>query len=215
MANSRPRRPISEVRIGDWLEDLAESDGNPGAGAAAALMLAAAAALMSMAAGYASASGSGHAELAGLETRATQLRIDALRLADRDAAASQGFGEAYAQPPSAERDRDIAAASLRAAQASAALGALAMTAISDLRWLEQHSDPQLVADVAASLGMLRAVLHAANSNLRYDLSKLETGQRQDARQRAEHASLQDTAASLERAMDTASHLAARIDAHIS
>ena len=47
MANSLAQRPISDARIGRWLEELAESDGNPGGGAAAALMLAAAAALMS------------------------------------------------------------------------------------------------------------------------------------------------------------------------
>ncbi|MFJ2351739.1 cyclodeaminase/cyclohydrolase family protein [Glutamicibacter sp. NPDC087673] len=209
MANSGPQRPISEARIGPWLEELAESDGNPGGGAAAALMLGAAAALMSMSAGYVSASGPAHAELAGLQARAKQLRIDALGMADRDAKASADFGEASAQPPSEQRDRQLAAACLQAAKSSAALGALAMTAVNDLRWLDQHAKPQLVADVAAALGMVRAVLQAASSNLRYDLSQLPFGPAH-----AQHSGLWDTAASLERAMQTATQLAARIDARI-
>ncbi|MFJ5106389.1 MULTISPECIES: cyclodeaminase/cyclohydrolase family protein [unclassified Glutamicibacter] len=209
MANSGPQRPISEARIGPWLEELAESDGNPGGGAAAALMLGVAAALMSMSAGYVSASGPAQAELAGLQARAKQLRIDALGMADRDAKASADFGEASAQPPSEQRDRQLAAACLQAAKSSAALGALAMTAVNDLRWLDQHAKPQLVADVAAALGMVRAVLQAASSNLRYDLSQLPSGPAH-----AQHSGLWDTAASLERAMQTAAQLAARVDARI-
>ena len=209
MANSGPQRPISEARIGPWLEELAESDGNPGGGAAAALMLGVAAALMSMSAGYVSASGPAQAELAGLQARAKQLRIDALGLADRDAKASADFGEASAQPPSEQRDRQLAEACLQAAKSSAALGALAMTAVNDLRWLDQHAKPQLVADVAAALGMVRAVLQAASSNLRYDLSQLPFGPAH-----AQHSGLWDTAASLERAMQTAAQLAARVDARI-
>ncbi|MGX1590609.1 cyclodeaminase/cyclohydrolase family protein [Glutamicibacter sp. NPDC055491] len=209
MANSGPQRPISEARIGPWLEELAESDGNPGGGAAAALMLGVAAALMSMSAGYVSASGPAQAELAGLQARAKQLRIDALGMADRDAKASADFGEASAQPPSEQRDRQLAAACLQAAKSSAALGALAMTAVNDLRWLGQHAKPQLVADVAAALGMVRAVLQAASSNLRYDLSQLPSGPAH-----AQHSGLWDTAASLERAMQTAAQLAARVDARI-
>lgn len=209
MANSQPQRPISEERIGRWLQELAESDGNPGGGAAAALMLAAAAALMSMSGGYVSASGAAQSELAGLLERANQLRMDALAMAERDAKASAEFGEAYALPPSDQRDRHLAQACLQAAKSSAALGALAMTALNDLRWLGQLAKPQLVPDVATALGMLRAVLQAASSNLRYDLSQLASGPAQ-----AQHAGFWETAASLERAMQNAGELAARIDARI-
>ena len=209
MANSLAQRPISDARIGRWLEELAESDGNPGGGAAAALMLAAAAALMSMSGGYVSASGTAQPELTGLLARAKQLRLDALAMADRDARASAEFGVAYAQPASEQRDRRLAQACLQAAKSSAALGALAMTALNDLRWLSQQAKPQLVADVATALGMLSAVLQAASSNLRYDLSQLASGPAQ-----VKHAGLWDTAASLDRAMQNAGELAARIDARI-
>lgn len=84
-----------------------------------------------------------------------------------------------------------------------------MTALDDLRWLSQQAKPQLVADVATTLGMLSAVLKAASSNLRYDLSQLASDPAH-----VKHAGLWDTPASLDRAMQNAGELAARIDARI-
>ncbi|MGP4991504.1 cyclodeaminase/cyclohydrolase family protein [Glutamicibacter ardleyensis] len=101
-------------------------------------------------------------------------KITGLELGDKDAAATNTFGAAFGMEPGPSRQQAVEAASVQAAEASAALGELAITAIADLAWLAEHGNPSLIADVAVGLGALRAAVTGARTNVSFDLSKLAT-----------------------------------------
>lgn len=161
--------------IASWINALAISDGAPGGGAASGIMLAIAASLTSMVCGYTTADDQNQQDaLSSIDSRAQQLKSKALELGDQDAAATNTFGAAFGMEPGPSRQQAVEAASVQAAEASAALGELAITAIADLAWLAEHGNPSLIADVAVGLGALRAAVTGARTNVSFDLSKLAT-----------------------------------------
>ncbi|WP_374947109.1 cyclodeaminase/cyclohydrolase family protein [Agreia sp.] len=159
--------------VDEWTRALADTNGSPGGGAGAGVMLAIAASLISMVAGYSQRDGESGGEvddLRELHARAHSLREIALRLADDDSEASAAFGAAYSLEKGPERDAAIRDASMAAARASSVLGRHAADAINDLAWLAFHGNPALIADVVAALGALRAAITGARTNVSFDLA---------------------------------------------
>src|SRR5436190_10080222 len=94
------RVPISDEKIGDFLERLAARVPVPGGGAAAALHAAQGAALLGMVARYTTGSqyAQHEAAIGRIIAEVDELRVLALRLADADADAFTAVGNAYQLP---------------------------------------------------------------------------------------------------------------------
>lgn len=211
MASSEPASSARQAGLEEWLSALSQSNGNPGGGAGAGVMLGIAAALTSMVAGYAEPEPPQLAPLEQIKAAAQQLRIDALRLADQDAAASKDFGAAFAQDPGPDREQGIARACLQAAESSTRLGAQAAGAIDHLHWLAEHGDRALIADVVVALGALRAAISGARANASFDLAQLATKEHPLQAVRQEHPQLWDATQELDDALARIDELAAGID----
>ncbi|WP_404290976.1 cyclodeaminase/cyclohydrolase family protein [Glutamicibacter arilaitensis] len=196
----------------DWTSALAQSNGALGGGAGSGVMLAIAASLISMVCGYTSTEEKGKQQILTLmDSKAKDLKREALRLADEDAEASAAFGAAFRKDPGPDREEAIAHASTGAAKASAALGELAIPAIADLKWLAAHGNPALIADVAVALGALRAAVTGARTNVSFDLSKLATGGTDLRQVRSEHTRLWEMVEALTAARDEIDEISADID----
>ena len=197
--------------VEDWTRALAQSTGSPGGGAGTGVMLAVAASLASMVAGYTEPEASERAELSGVREQAQALRKDALRLADRDAAASRAFGEAFRLDPGADRDKAISRASVDAAKASAELGTLAIEAIDALAWLTVHGNKALIADVVVAFGALRATVAGARTNVSFDLAALTSHGSTMDQVREQHPDLWAKVGDLNTALERIDTLTAGID----
>ncbi|PNH78288.1 cyclodeaminase/cyclohydrolase family protein [Arthrobacter sp. AFG20] len=197
--------------VEDWTEALAQSVGSPGGGAGAGVMLAIAASLASMVAGYTEADGHQLTELADVHARVRSLREAALRLADKDASASQAFGAAFRLDPGPEREDAIHRASVDAAKASAVLGERAIDAIGDLEWLASNGNPALVADVVVAFGALRAAVTGARTNVSFDLAALTSAGRTLEQIRDEQPALWATVENLDAAVDRIDRLTAEVN----
>lgn len=197
--------------VEEWTRALAESTGSPGGGAGTGLMLAVAASLTSMVAGYTEDDGGARREVQRIRERAQALRVEALKLADEDATASQAFGAAFRLEPGRERDEAVRAASVEAAKASAVLGDRAIAAVDDLAWLAENGNRALVADVVVAFGALRAAVAGARTNVSYDLGALRSAGSTLEDIRAQHPALWSTVERLTTALDRIDALAAGVD----
>lgn len=187
---------------------MAESSGSPGGGAGTGVMLSIAASLTSMVAGYTEAEKNQQEELAGIHSRARELRQTALQLADDDASASNAFGAAFRLDPGPEREKAIHRASVDAAKASAVLGERAIDAIEDLGWLAFNGNPALIADVVVGFGALRAAITGARTNVSFDLTSAGTDLEHV---REEHPHLWNTVSRLSDALRRIDELTAGVD----
>jgi formiminotetrahydrofolate cyclodeaminase len=197
--------------VEEWTKALAESSGSPGGGAGTGVMLSIAASLMSMVAGYTEAEESQSEQLAGIHSRAKELRQTALQLADDDASASNAFGDAFRLDPGPEREDAIHQASVDAAKASAVLGERAIDAIEDLGWLASNGNPALIADVVVGFGALRAAIAGARTNVSFDLASLTSAGATLEEVRAQHPELWNTVSRLSDALDRIDQLTAGVD----
>lgn len=194
--------------VEEWTRALAESSGSPGGGAGTGVMLSIAASLTSMVAGYTEAEKNQQEELAGIHSRARELRQTALQLADDDASASNAFGAAFRLDPGPEREKAIHRASVDAAKASAVLGERAIDAIEDLGWLALNGNPALIADVVVGFGALRAAITGARTNVSFDLTSAGTDLEHV---REEHPHLWNTVSRLSDALRRIDELTAGVD----
>ena len=194
--------------VEEWTKALAESSGSPGGGAGTGVMLSIAASLTSMVAGYTEAEEAQREQLAGVHSRARELRQTALQLADDDASASNAFGAAFRLDPGPEREKAIHRASVDAAKASAVLGERAIDAIEDLGWLASNGNPALIADVVVGFGALRAAITGARTNVSFDLTSAGTDL-EDVRE--EHPQLWNTVSRLSDALRRIDELTAGVD----
>ncbi|MBT2587589.1 cyclodeaminase/cyclohydrolase family protein [Arthrobacter sp. ISL-95] len=197
--------------VEEWTGALAESKGSPGGGAGTGVMLSIAASLTSMVAGYTEAEKSQQEELAGIHSRARELRQTALQLADDDASASNAFGAAFRLDPGPEREEAIHRASVDAAKASAVLGERALDAIEDLGWLASNGNPALIADVVVGFGALRAAIAGARTNVSFDLASLTSAGAALEEVREQHPQLWNTVGRLSDALDRIDQLTADVD----
>ena len=197
--------------IDAWTDALAQSTGAPGGGAASGVMLAIAYSLTSMVAGYTEVDDEQQAELNALKDRATTGRETALRLADEDAAASQSFGRAFRLKAGEGREEAIREASVDAAESSADLGTTGAEAVSDLEWLAQHGNPDLVADIAVACGALRAAVAGARTNMGFDLGSLTSSGEALDDVRRQHPLLSKTVQQLDDVLGRIDRLSASIE----
>ncbi len=163
--------------IETFLEQLAAKVPAPGGGATAALHAAQAAALVGMVAHYSDgARFAAHAEEIGdIAGSAEQLRDEALRLAEDDAAAFTAVTRAYRLPKetgadAADRSAAIAGALVTAAQVPAAVIAVAERVLTLAERLRPISNRNVVSDVAAAAEAARAAATTARVNVEINLA---------------------------------------------
>ncbi|MBF4635665.1 cyclodeaminase/cyclohydrolase family protein [Agreia pratensis] len=205
--------------VDEWTRALAGTNGSPGGGAGAGVMLAIAASLMSMVAGYSERAdgqserraGGESSDLSELRARAHSLREDALRLADEDSAASSAFGAAYRLEKGPERDAAVRAASVDAARASSILGRRASEAVDDLELLALHGNPALIADVVVALGALRAAITGARTNVSFDLAAVSRAGESPEQVREENPEVWSSVTLFDQARDRIDAITAAVD----
>lgn len=160
---------LAAARLGDWLTALAAPAPEPGGGAAAGVVIATGAALVAMTAGYAAAPG-GEDVLAA----ASAVRAEALIAAEHDGRMSASLVAAFRLPVShPHRAEAIVQATVRAAEASAALVDAAASLTDSLAWLEVHGEPRVAPDVAVAARMLACGIRASAVNIRCDTTSAE------------------------------------------
>jgi formiminotetrahydrofolate cyclodeaminase len=169
--------PISEEKIGDFLDRLAGRIPAPGGGAAAAFQVAMAAALLGMAARYTTGSDdAGHEEaIGGIVTKLDELRAIALRLAEADTEAFAVAASAYRLPDSTAADQAARAAAITGALInltwpSAKVISLAAMVVDIGGTLAAASDRNLMAEVAAAAEAARAAVAIARMNIEINLA---------------------------------------------
>lgn len=160
---------LATARLDDWLTALAAPVPDPGGGAASGVVIAAGAALVAMTAGYAAAPG-GEPVLAAAST----VRTEALVAAAHDGRMSDALVAAFRLPASHPHRADaIVEATVRAAEASAALVDAAASLTGPLTWLEVHGEPRVAPDVAVAARMLACGIRASAVNIRCDTTSAE------------------------------------------
>ncbi|HWS50535.1 MAG TPA: cyclodeaminase/cyclohydrolase family protein [Microbacterium sp.] len=148
-----------------WLTRLAQPDGDPGGGAASGVVLGLSAALMRMVAEYTDDS-----RAAQSAERLTNRRQEALDAAEADGARSAAFGAALALPAGdPQRETLVRDAAIDAARSSAALGAVGLDLLDELKSLAPVANPHLAADLAIAAETLATGIAGASINLRANL----------------------------------------------
>lgn len=171
--------PISDEKIGDFLDQLAARQPAPGGGAAAALQAAQGAALLAMVARY--TTGARYAEQAEtiehIITEADELRGIALRLAEADAEAFTAVADAYRLPrdtseEEATRAAVIGRALVNAAWPPAQVISVAAVIVNVAEALASIGNRNVAADVAAAAEAARAAAAIARVNIEINLADI-------------------------------------------
>ncbi len=161
---------IRHERIEDYLHRLASGDPTPGGGATGALAVAEGAALVSMSAHY--------GDLDDVVAACAGIVADALAVADEDEAGFGAVVEAFGLPKDDDGDRRARSAAIQRALEQAVRPPRAIVDAAE-RVLEQteavlaDGDPQVLSDVGAALGCVRAGLTAAAVTLQINLDPLK------------------------------------------
>jgi formiminotetrahydrofolate cyclodeaminase len=168
---------VSDEKIGDFLDRLADRVPAPGGGAAAALQAAAGGALLSMVARY--TTGPAYAEhqltISRIITEVDELRQIALRLAEADADAFTALAGAYRLPQSTEaeksaRESAVGHALVNAAWPQARVISVAGLVVDLAEALLVIGNRNLLADVAAAAEAARAAAASARVNVEINLA---------------------------------------------
>jgi methenyltetrahydrofolate cyclohydrolase len=175
--------PISEEKIGDFLERLAARVPAPGGGAAAAVQAAHGAALLGMVARYtAGKQYAQHEDTIGrIISEVDELRVLALRLADADAEAFTVVNKAYRLPSSSEEERAarstaIAQALIHAAWPPAQVISVAAMVVDLAEALAPIGNRNVISDVAAAAEAARAAVAIARVNIEINLASITDAQ---------------------------------------
>jgi methenyltetrahydrofolate cyclohydrolase len=175
--------PISEEKIGDFLERLAARVPAPGGGAAAALQAAHGAALLGMVARY--TTGQPYAQhedaIGRIISEVDELRVLALRLADADAEAFTVVNKAHRLPSSSEEERAarssaIAQALIHAAWPPAQVISVAAMVVDLAEALAAIGNRNVISDVAAAAESARAAVAIARVNIEINLASITDAQ---------------------------------------
>lgn len=168
---------LGEMTLAGFLEALASKSPTPGGGAAAAVTLAQAAALGSMVIAYTegkpkwSMHGALHAHAA---TFLSQVRLEAMALADRDASAYRALNALWGIPrPERARDPRWHPALLEAIAAPSAIADLACATIVLLSRLNGCTSTLLASDLRIARLFADAALEAALANVEVNVPLLE------------------------------------------
>jgi len=169
--------PISDEKLGDFLDRLADRVPAPGGGATAALHAAQGAALLGMVARY--TTGEKYAEhqatVGRIITEVDQLRGIALRLAEADAEAFTAVTDAYQLPKSTLEERAARSAAIADALVGAAWPAAQVISIAGMvvdlaQALMAIGNPNVISDVAAAAEAARAAAATARVNIEINLA---------------------------------------------
>lgn len=168
---------LGDMTLAGFLEALASRSPTPGGGAAAAVTLAQAAALGSMVVAYTEgkAKWAAHAELhAHAASFLSQVRLEALALADRDASAYRALNALWGIPRD-ERSRDLrwSPALDEAIAAPSAIADLACATIVLLSRLDGRTSALLASDLRIARLFADAALEAALANVEVNVPMLE------------------------------------------
>src|SRR5215831_6134965 len=173
------RVPISDEKIGDFLDRLAGRVPVPGGGAAAALHAAQGAALLGMVARYTTGSQYEQhgATIGRIIAEVDELRAIALRLADADADAFTAVSQAYQLPSSSEEERAarsaaIARALVQAAWPPAQVISVAGMVVDLAEALAAIGNRYVISDVAAAAEAARAAAATARVNIEINLASI-------------------------------------------
>jgi formiminotetrahydrofolate cyclodeaminase len=198
-----------DARMSDWLGQLADRTPAPGGGAVAALCAASAAALLEMVANYTTGKKWADREqsMRAIVAEVVELRARAGQLAVDDAAAFGAVGEAYGLPKTtdeekAARSAAIQRATLAAAEPPVQVGRLAVRLVAIADTMVDPANPNVLSDVGVSAATARAALSGSITNITVNAALLTDD---DASR-----GLLDTVGELERAMQQADDVAARI-----
>ena len=167
---------FADMTLGAFTAQLADKVPSPGGGAVAAVTLSHAAALGAMVLRYTvgRAYFSEHESAnADALARLDALRTEALRLADRDAAAYARLAALWKLPAGhAERERDFPAALLEAIEAPMTIVRHAAAAAELLHALPPRTNARLGSDLAIAADLAAAATDAAAWNVRVNLPSL-------------------------------------------
>jgi len=171
------RVETGDSTVTEWMRRLALPVGDPGGGAASAVMLGVACALTAMVARYSGGRRGGGDDVDGdrleeLAARADERRAKALALADVDAERSREYGAAFHVPAGPEHDEAVRTAGERAAESSETIGDLALEARHDLREVAGVTARFLLPDALVATAALRAAIVGARTNLEADAGGL-------------------------------------------
>ncbi|MDP4507983.1 cyclodeaminase/cyclohydrolase family protein [Nonomuraea turcica] len=166
---------MRDLKIVDFLAELADRRPAPGGGAAAALHAAQAAALLGMVARYSTGEKyADHAEaVVAVIAETDMLRARALKLAEEDAAAFTAVTDAYRLPKGEQRSAAIAAALAGAAEPPARVIEEATRVIELCELLLPIGNRNVVTDVAAAAEAARAALTTARVNVEVNLGGIK------------------------------------------
>jgi methenyltetrahydrofolate cyclohydrolase len=168
---------ISDEKLGDFLDRLADRVPVPGGGATAALHAAQGAALLGMVARYTTGEKyAEHAETIGrIITEVDELRGIALRLADADADAFTAVTQAYGLPKSTDEEKAARSAIIGQALVGAAWPPAQVISIAGMvtdlaQALVEIGNRNVISDVAAAAESARAAAATARVNVEINLA---------------------------------------------
>src|SRR5262249_42588260 len=173
------RVPISDEKIGDFLDRLAARVPAPGRGAAAAPPAAPGAARPGMGARH--PSGRQHAQqeaaIGRIIAEVDELRALALRLADADADAFTAVSTAYQLPSSTEEERAARSAAIGRALVQAAWPPAQVISVAGMvvdlaEALAEIGNRYVISDVAAAAAAARAAASTARVNIEINLASI-------------------------------------------
>jgi len=165
-----------DLRMRDFLEELASASAAPGGGAAAAVAGSLAAALVGMIGRLTLKRERGNAELEGITSEADRLREELLELAERDAEAFRGVLAAYRLPKSDEQEgrRQAIQEALKAATEVPFRTASACASVLELaQRAVNYGLRSAVSDAATAARLAEAALHSAVLNVETNLKSIE------------------------------------------
>lgn len=175
--------PISDEKIGAYLDHLAARGPAPGGCASAALQTAQAAALLGMVARYSTGGGdSEHRQaMERVIGETDHLRGLALRLADADADAFAALAGAYRMPRSTEAEQASRNAALAAALASAAWPAIQLINLASIivhlaEALAAVGNPNVIGEIAAAAEAARSAVATARVTIELSLADIDDEQ---------------------------------------
>ncbi|MGH8876466.1 MAG: cyclodeaminase/cyclohydrolase family protein [Stackebrandtia sp.] len=194
---------MRDETVGDWLGKLASKASTPGGGAAAALNAATGAALVSMVCNLTIGKPKyveHELTMTDVLSKANELRLESLELAESDAEAFGTVMDAYGLPKSTEDEKAARTAAIQAALVTAAevplrIAAVAADVIALSGRILDGANVNVLSDVAVAADSARAALRSAAINVEVNLYSMkdEEMREQLAGQLADHLGALDTA----------------------
>ncbi len=171
---------MQDVKISDWLEELAGKSPAPGGGAVAALSAAISAAQLGMVAEYTTGPKWQEVEtrMSVISVELSKIRAQALELINDDAMAFSAVGSAYKLPKETDTEKTIRQTSIQSALELAtkppiATSHLAMKLVGFAIELAESGNPNVISDVAVGASLAKASLESAIVNIEINMHSIK------------------------------------------